>query len=213
MMQRFLLFAVICGFLLSNQAYAAIVYSGSQNVTVGGGAMGASAIKIDIAGDTGSVWDDFSVSLIPVMAVPAITDLRISGSGMGTAVVGLNVSGSNLASNLTPGTLIGLGSPFVNSAILSEGQSGALIMGNFDYSGGYIGLRMMPSAGGSYYGWLHMSGMSGIGTGNMSATFDGWAYEDTGAPINAGAVPVPGALLLGSLGLGSVGWLCKRLRI
>ena len=178
----------------------AIVYSGSQNVTLqlkGGPnlpAPPAEMAMISIAGASDK-WDDFTIILEYEMAMAGMTmgktRLTILGSkgmtmGMGE-VVGMDMLGMGTALNLASGVLIGPDSPIADSGqavLLSEGQAGRTINGEFDESGGYIGL-VLP--GSTYYGWLHLANMSNVGANNQSVTFDGWAYEDVaGMPIGAG---------------------------
>jgi hypothetical protein len=214
-MKRVLLSAVVFFFTVSSPALADIVYSGSQNVTLDL-SIADSETTISIAG-SGDAWDDFTVYFVPSMGMTVLDVLQGTPGGMGTGVPMLVGLGDNV-SNLGFGTPIGPGSfPTALGAgpsRLTSGQDGTVLDGEFAADGGYIGLRMFGSS--TYYGWLHMSSQSNIGFDSLhSVIFDGWAYENTGAPIDAGvidAVPLPGALLLGSIGLGSAGWLCKRLR-
>lgn len=201
---------------ISGTTFGAIVYSGSQNVTVNvGGIPDYETISIAGSGDS---WDDFTVFLTFTMSTGLYIDPG-SPMGMGTGIPMLVGMGTDV-SNLGFGTLIGLGSfpavmglgpvPFV----LTHGDAGSVLGGEFAADGGYIGLRMFGSS--THYGWLHMSSQSDIGFGTHSATFDGWAYEDVdGLAIKAGdtglpVVPVPGALALGSLGVGLVAYFRRR---
>jgi hypothetical protein len=188
----------------------AIVYSGSQNVTLtlkGGPNLPAPPTEqamISIAG-SGEKWDDFTIILEYEMAMPGMTGmtmgktrLTILGSmGLGMAmgeVVGLDMMGIATALNLAPGAVIGPKSPIADAGLavlLSEGMRGRILNGEFGESGGYIGLVLPGSA---YHAWLRLSNMSNVGENNQSVTFDGWAYEDVaGTPIRAGDTgPGPG---------------------
>jgi hypothetical protein len=71
---------------------------------------------------------------------------------------------------------------------------------------GFVGFRF-SIAGATRYGWLDVEvrgSSTGANTGGMF--FFGAAYEDSGQPIQAGAVPAPGSL--GALALGAVA--CAR---
>jgi len=208
-MNRFLLLAIVVLLTLPGPIFAAIVYSGAQNVTLelqGGGVPPPQQMVISVA-DSRADWDDFIVDLwfenmmAPMgtmsMGVSRLTISTAMGTGMGMGgIVGL----LNFASNLVPGAMIGPSSPLINWGILYGS-------GEFGEEGGYIGLM----TGLGQYGWLHMSGQSSIGTSTHRVTFDGWAYDDQpGSPIGAGAIPAPGAIILGGLGAGLVAWLRRR---
>lgn len=211
-MNRFLLLVVVVVLALPGSVFAAIVYSGAQNVTLelqGGGDPPSQQAVINIAGSPDN-WDDFIVDLwfdnmmapmgmidMMVMGVSRLAIYAPMGMGMGMGgIVGLN----DFASNLAPGAMIGPSSPLINWGFLYGS-------GEFGEEGGYIGLM----TGLGQYGWLHMSNQSNIGTSTHRVMFDGWAYDDQpGAPIGVGAIPVPGALILGGLGAGLVAWLHRR---
>jgi len=214
MMKKFLAVLLLIS-AISGTTFGAIVYSGSQNVTVDlGGTPSYETISIAGSGDS---WDDFTVHLTFTMSTGLYIDPG-SPMGMGTGMPMLVGMGSNV-SNLGFGTLIdpgsfpaamGAGTPF----LLTHGDAGNVLDGEFAADGGYIGLRMFGSS--THYGWLHMSSQSDIGLGTHSVIFDGWAYDnvdgmeikagDTGLPV----VPVPGALALGGLGVGLVAYFRRR---
>lgn len=217
-MKKFLLLAVVLIVAISGSAFGAIVYSGSQNVTLtlqGGMSPPPEMAMISIAGYPDD-WDDFIISLEyvelmdPMGTMAMGTRLTIGGGmGMGQVLVRSNVMATPLpALNFAAGAVIDSSYPVAESALLSEAIGGQTIIGEFGEEGGYIGL-MIP--GSAYYAWLSLSNMSNLGESDQSVTFDRWAYEDVaGNPIGAGAIPEPGTLLLGSIGIGLATWLRRR---
>jgi hypothetical protein len=213
-MKKLLLLSVLCVFALSCPTFGVIVYSGSQNVTLtldGSMYPPTEMAMISIAGSPAD-WDDFTVVLsfdnMPDM--PNMSHLSIYAP-MGTGAMGAMGMGGimgmgNFAFNLKFGEMIGPDSSFVPSAILYNTG-----VGQFGEDGGYIGLMMDIPGYSPHYGWLRMESQSDLGLNTHSVTFDGRAYEDiAGKPIGAGVIPVPGALVLGGLGVGFVTWLRRR---
>ncbi|UCG58520.1 MAG: hypothetical protein JSU70_03225 [Phycisphaerales bacterium] len=221
MKKSFLLFVVFL-FAFSGMTSGAIVYSGSQDVTLtlrGGMSPPPEMAMISLAG-LPDEWDDFIISLEYVelmdpMGMMAMgTRLTIGGSmgmgmgmGMGRVVV-RPATMPMLVWNLGAGDVIGPDSPSAESALLSEGLWGETIRGEFGEPGGFIGLTL---PGSTFSGWLRMSVISDIGGPTQSVTFRDWAYDNQAdKPIGAGVIPVPGALVLGSIGVGFVTWLRRR---
>jgi hypothetical protein len=220
-MNRFLLLAAVLVLAVPGPTFGEIVYTGSQPVTLtlqGGMSPQTQMATISIAG-SGGEWDDFTINLEygTVMGMMDMgTRLTIGDSmGMGMVMVRSLSMMPLLVWNLPSGDMIGPGSLFAGSALLSEGIGGQTINGEFGASGGYIGLMMVepnPLGGEfTYYGWLHLSEMSDIGLTTQSVRFDGSAYENVpGTAIGAGVIPAPAAIVLGGLGIGLVTWLRRR---
>jgi hypothetical protein len=205
-MSKFLSLFVVFILVASGSTFAAIVYSGSQNVMLN---PMQPSMTLNIADDKINAWDDFTLISNWSSMMGGPTSLIIS-SGMGAMgamgmgwIFGFSSMAptgfpSFVATNFAAGELIGLQPFSSNSALLYNNG-----LGQFGELGGYIGLGM---PGSSYYGWLHMSGMD-----NESFTFDGWAYENQpGTTIPAGAIPVPAAIGLAGIGMTIVAWLRRR---
>jgi len=224
-MRKILLLAVVCLVFVSSPTFGAIVYEGSLPVTLQlnpMNMMSMSMMTIDIAGQSDD-WDDFTISLEygMLMSTTGMMGTRLTILGgmsmdgrMGQVVGFFNMMGTNMASNLDLGTLIGrsssLGDPQTPALLLEAPEGGQTRIGEFGEDGGYIGL-VMP--GSTYYGWLHISGIYDIGTAYQRVIVDGWAYEDQpGMPIGAGEVPLPGAVYLLGFGVLCLTRLSRRLK-
>lgn len=184
---------VVCA-AVSAPAPGAIVYSGSQNVTLALGPMSPMASKTIQLGGMSEAWDDFRVDLWLDMGMPgsmmmgmgmgtklAIYAPRSVGMSMGTGMgmtmgMGGVLGMQDYATNLNLGGMIGPDTSFLDWAYLYGS-------GQFGEDGGYVGLR---TAMGNF-GWLHVLSQSDLGTDSHRVTIDGWAYEDLpGVAVAAG---------------------------
>jgi hypothetical protein len=103
---------------------------------------------------------------------------------------------------LAAGTIIGPDSMFANAydTDLANFGSGAgnFIVDNVAGNPQYVGVRFqLADAGPQYYGWI---GIDINNAPDLTGEITGFAYDNTGAPIPAGAVPEPAGLALLALG-------------
>ena len=158
------------------------------------------AININIPTTTAGVYVNIQTGAFGTAAATPGWDINPwSSSGLGffnpTAPAGgvYVVSGTG-AANLTPGTLISGASTFCS------GSSTVFSQWNLNSSNNLLGFRFNDGGGNLRFGWARIS-LSGTITAQPRAIVE-YAYEDSGAGIQAGAIPAPGAVaLLGAAGL------------
>ena len=107
------------------------------------------------------------------------------------------------------GDPIGPGSTFANSYdadLVNTGGTGAFTADNIEGNPEYVGVKFRLVDGGpEFFGYI---GVDITDANDFSGRVTGFAYEDTGGPINAGAVPEP--VGLGLLALGAPFLLMRR---
>ena len=125
------------------------------------------------------------------------------GQGTGNGALDNLTGGSSttLVDNLPSGTSISGTSAFGNVAVETTGTTAF----NLNSSSNYIGFRFTNEVTGAInYGWAQVS--LGTAYNVLPRNIIGYAYENSGAAIAAGAVPEPSTTaLLGALATGAVG--------
>ncbi len=168
---------------------AAVVYSGPVSIAVPNTFAG---VYLNLVTGTTSTTPTTGYDINPYSSSSSLSFFFPTGSG------GLSQDGTNLAV-LSAFSYIGPLTTFVTSIPADP----AFRAGE---TGGYLGLEFLnETTGATDYGWLRLNT---TGTTGFPATITGYAYENTGAAIFAGAVPEPGtnaALALGALSLGAAG--------
>ncbi|WOO39811.1 hypothetical protein [Rubellicoccus peritrichatus] len=131
-------------------------------------------------------------------------DLFNGGNGFGIRAVAPGNREDIL--NLGLSNYVNAGSAVFNAEALTVLLDGNIRNATGFTSGesGYIGFQFRP-AGTTLYGWAEVILTEGGDTGTFEIVQ--WAYEDTGANIQTGAVPEPAAVAtgLGVLALGAAG--------
>ncbi len=190
----------------------------SGNVTNGADAPWNGSWNID-----GSGGNEFSFAFNSgTTSSAAYMHLAPSGGVVGIAT---NGGGKLLALSNGPGQMVGTNLNFkasqVSSLLYSYAQNSislyfksatGFVFGNTSY----VGFQFNPSGSLTLYGWAEVT----FTTANQgSITVHRWAYDDSGAAIQVGAVPEPaaaatglGLLALGAAGLRRSRWLKRNRR-
>jgi hypothetical protein len=103
---------------------------------------------------------------------------------------------------LTLGTIIGPSSTYsttYDADLANQGTgAGNFTVDNVTGNPQYVGVKFQLANGGpTYYGWI---GVDITNATDLTGQVTGYAYEDSGGPIAAGAVPEPSSLALLALG-------------
>lgn len=172
----------------ATKSEAAIVWSGAVNINIPSTTAGVYLNVVTGVNGTAPVtnWD-----------VNPWSSSSLSFFNPSLPSGGVYVGTSTVPANLAAGTLIDGASTYGSGAA----AAGSL---NLNSSNNIFGFRFQNEAAGNQtqYGWMRIL-LSGSATAQPRAIVE-YAYEDSGAGIQAGAVPAPGSaalLALGALGL------------
>lgn len=178
-------------------ADAAVVWSGIVNINVPSTTSGVylnvvtgtTGTSSSLAGWDINPWGSTSLSFF---------NSTTSGQTQRTDMVGTGSTASNLAA----GTLISGASTFTNNTGV-QSTTGL----NLSSSNNLFGFKFWHEAAGAYrYGWVRLQ--LGSNGGVQPRNIVEYAYEDSGAGIQAGAVPGPAGLA--ALALGAIGVRSRR---
>lgn len=200
-----------------------IVNSSNVGVTIGYGGSSATADNSFFLGGGG-----FRLA-VRNPSVPNGTDANYAGVvavwiGAGTGQFAAYGSGVNQADLVSYGGSAATGATYQNFVDVNNGRrvnpggTGGTFSnfnndGNSSFSGTSKYLMFNFNNGGTKYGWIEITGMTG-GTngsygGGYGLTLGRWAYDDSGAAITAGQTSntpaVPGPAGLAALALGAAG--------
>ena len=205
---------------VASSASGAVVYSGTQNLSLSAGTGTANSLAIDVNGG----GTDFTLSFLAhdsVGSAPGRLDIVSSGTSASLA----SAASKSVAAALSANDSIS-SSPAPNgwgstnqSKVMTEfdASNGAALAGDWGNTTKYIGGRIETTPGSNQfnYGWIRIS-TPGFDTG--SVIVHDLAYETTvNQSILAGqtvsAVPGGGAMALFSLGASGLGRWRRRKRI
>jgi hypothetical protein len=143
-----------------------------------------------------------------------LADLSLGTGGYGTAFARDTQAGYVAGKVFTAGhpadyaQAFAAGSTIDSSATVASNFYGAQVLSKPSFSApSFLGFQTTEG----YFGWMQLSLTPRPGDGLIVITIDGWAIQDSGAPIQAGVstdIPEPNCLAL--LAAGSVGILARR---
>jgi len=167
---------------------AAVVYSGTLNVPVSS-TFDSTYLDID------------AFSSVPSAGAGWDVDVFFGGEAFGNSAAfqpaRVSVGANTAIIRLGAGTVIDASLNYFNGAAGSSAHMGNGAGQFASGSEGYLGFRFTENdADGPYFGWMRVVFSNTGGAG----TIVDWAYDNSGAPIAAGVVPEPSAMMLGGLG-------------
>ena len=176
--------------VVAGAADAAIVHWADANLvvpaTIDGLYINVETRTSGSAGSAVSGWD------LNPYAATSLTWFNATGTGM-MRFPGVT-TGS--AGNLALGTVVGAAGSYGSGAVTVGAAAGNWQLN----ASNYFGFRFVGADGGTKYGWGRF--VIGASISGADRTIAEIAYEDSGASINVGTVPAPGAIaLLGLAGL------------
>jgi hypothetical protein len=176
--------------VVAGAAHAAIVHWADANLvipaTIDGLYINVETRTSGSAGSAVSGWD------LNPYAATSLTWFNATGTGM-MRFPGVT-TGS--AGNLALGTVVGAAGSYGSGAVTVGAAAGNWQLN----ASNYFGFRFVGADGGTKYGWGRF--VIGASISGADRTIAEIAYEDSGASINVGTVPAPGAIaLLGRAGL------------
>jgi MYXO-CTERM domain-containing protein len=176
--------------VVAGAANAAIVHWADANLvipaTIDGLYINVETRTSGSAGSAVSGWD------LNPYAATSLTWFNATGTGM-MRFPGVT-TGS--AGNLALGTVVGAAGSYGSGAVTVGAAAGNWQLN----ASNYFGFRFVGADGGTKYGWGRF--VIGASISGADRTIAEIAYEDSGASINVGTVPAPGAIaLLGLAGL------------
>jgi hypothetical protein len=204
--------AVGSGLALTTALDAAIIYSGPDSTQVTAGGNGTFGANVYIGGRTFRLAIEHQSSNFSHKGVASLRrgngDSVLCGPGsklkrfsQGAVISnGAGTWGGDFAQLAYRRSAFGNPSP--PAGLWEAGQSG------------FAGIRLNTAHGQTDYGWIRLEWLADS-HGDPVTLKDDWAYDDSGAPIVAGAgaaIPEPSSLALSLLAAGSAGVLAWRKR-
>jgi hypothetical protein len=208
--------AVGSGLALTTALDAAIIYSGPQSTSVTAPGNGTFGANVYIGGRTFRLAVEHQSSLFSHKGVASFRrgngDSVLSHAGVGLK----RLSQGAVISNGAGGSTAGWGGDFAKLAYRRSAFGNPSPPGGTWEAGqsGFAGIRLNTAHGQTDYGWIRLEWLADT-HGDPVTLKDDWAYDDSGAPIAAGAgaaVPEPSSLALVLLAAGSAGVLAWRKR-
>jgi hypothetical protein len=209
----------------SSKQWASYAKAASLGAFALGVASPADAAVIVNGGTYNGAAPSFPLVINPVSYTGA-NQFNIDGAGLADLSLGTGAYGTAFARDTQAGYVAGkvftAGHPADYAQAFAAGSSinasstqasifyGAQVLSNTSFSTpSFLGFQ--TSAGN--FGWMQLSLAPRASDGLIVVTIDGWAMEDSGAPIAAGSttsIPEPNCLAL--LAAGSAGILARRRR-